>query len=168
MSKYTVRKVKTFVGHEGHGFNAELLRDGVPVAFAIDEGNGGDVRFDWYDRRHVPIELLRHGANKPVTLKVPIESAALHEHIKGQTRTEYGETFPLSMDMFVAELVDEHKMLAAIKRRCKTGTCYRLVGQEPGAYMTTNVKYSKAFGEAVRAKYGDKLECVYNEKFGEG
>lgn len=164
MSKYTVRKVKTFLGHEGHGFNAELLRDGVPVAFVIDDANGGEPRFDWYDRTYALVKLERTDGGNPVTLKIPVEAAALHEHIKGHTRTAYGETFPLSMDLFVGELVDDHKMAAATKRRCKSSTCYRLVGQEPGEYMQTTVKYSKEIGDKLRAKYGDKLECIYNEQ----
>ena len=165
MSKYTVRKVKTFVGHEGHGFNAELLRDGVPVAFVIDDANGGEVSFDWYDRdERVPYEFERHGDGKTVTLKIPKEEATLREHIKGRTATAFGETFPLTIDVFVGGLLDAHKMAASLKRRCKSSTCYRLVGQEPGEYMQTTVKYSKEIGDKLRAKYGDKLECIYNEQ----
>lgn len=167
MSKYTVRKVKTFVGHEGHGFNAELLRDGVPVAFALDEGNGGGVRFDWYDRTYAPFKLERTDGGNPVTLKIPVEAAVLHEHIKGQTRTAYGEAFPLSMDMFVSELIDAYETERTIKRKCKKTTCYRLVGQKPGEYMQTAMVYSKELADKIRAKYGEKLDFIYNEKFSE-
>src|ERR1035437_5586271 len=44
----TVRKVKTFQGRKGEGFNAELVVDGKPVCFVIDEANGGMFHYDWY------------------------------------------------------------------------------------------------------------------------
>ena len=168
MSKYTVRKVKTFAGHEGQGFNAELISDGIPVAFVIDEGNGGEPRFDWYDRERVRSEFADTAGGKTLARMIPKEEAVLRGHIKGQTRTAYGETFPLTMDVFVAELVGEHLMLVAMKRKCKTSTCYRLAGQAPGEYMQMKAIYSNGLGDRLRAKYGDKLECVHNEKFGEG
>ena len=168
MSKYTVRKVKTFVGHEGDGFNLELLRDGVPVAFVIDDANGGEISFDWYDRdERIPYEFERHGDGKLVTLEISKEEALLRDQIKGRTTTVFGDTRPMSMDTFVWQLLEDHKMLKSLQRRCKTSTCYRLVGQEPGAYMQLNIKYSKDTGDKLRAKYGDKLECIYNEKLGE-
>ena len=46
---YAVRKVKSLRGMEGIGFNAELCRDGKPVAYVMDDANGGEYRYDWYD-----------------------------------------------------------------------------------------------------------------------
>lgn len=45
----TVRKVKTFRGMEGVGYNAELCADDKPVALVIDHGDGGCVVFEWRD-----------------------------------------------------------------------------------------------------------------------
>jgi len=40
----SVRKIKTFRGTEGYGFNAELCADGKPVAFVL--GAKWNTRFD--------------------------------------------------------------------------------------------------------------------------
>ena len=47
MTSYTVKNVKTFIGNEGHGFNATLHRGKKKVAFVCDDASGGDVHFDW-------------------------------------------------------------------------------------------------------------------------
>jgi len=44
---YSVKGIKTFVGMEGHGYNATLYRDGRPVAFAIDDASGGPLSVEW-------------------------------------------------------------------------------------------------------------------------
>ena len=37
MPQFTLAKVKTFIGNEGHGLNAEIIMDGTAVAFVLDE-----------------------------------------------------------------------------------------------------------------------------------
>ena len=107
MAKYTVRKIKKFLGHEGHGFNAELMRDGEPVSFVIDEGNGGCANFEWYDREQVQATVRTDdGTEKQIMLLKG--QAELREHIKGQTRTFDGITFDLDEGTFVGELTESH------------------------------------------------------------
>lgn len=51
MANYGVSKVKVFVGIEGHGFNATLMRDGKPVALVIDDASSGPTMFNWLDEK---------------------------------------------------------------------------------------------------------------------
>ena len=46
-SKFQVKGVKTFVGREGYGVNANLYYEGKKVAFLLDSGNGGCLDVDW-------------------------------------------------------------------------------------------------------------------------
>lgn len=48
---YTVSAIKTTRGHEGHGFNANLLCDGKKVAFVFDDASGGPVAYEWADHK---------------------------------------------------------------------------------------------------------------------
>jgi hypothetical protein len=48
-NKYEVAKIKTFRGMEGEGLNAVLLKNGKKVADILDEGNGGEMYYDWID-----------------------------------------------------------------------------------------------------------------------
>ena len=151
MAKYTVKKVRTFMGREGHGFNAELLCDGVPVAFVINEANGGMVRFQWYKepaQRHADI-------------------SALNDHLSGKSFTFKETTLEMDPDMFVSLLVDEYMTLLAMKRRCAKHTCYRLAGQGEGEYMSVPVVFCAEVAAMLRKQYGDKLVYIYNERIKE-
>ena len=50
--KYEVARIKTFRGMDGQGLNAVLIRDHKAVAEILDEGCGGEMRFDWLDQKH--------------------------------------------------------------------------------------------------------------------
>lgn len=49
--KLTISGVRSFRGMEGSGFNCTLRVDGKPVAFVIDSGDGGCLRYEWGDHR---------------------------------------------------------------------------------------------------------------------
>jgi hypothetical protein len=44
---YELKNIKTFLGREGHGLNAVICRDGKPVAFVLDDANGGMIEIDF-------------------------------------------------------------------------------------------------------------------------
>ena len=46
-SKFQVKGVKTFIGREGYGINANLYYENKKVAFLRDGGNGGCLDIDW-------------------------------------------------------------------------------------------------------------------------
>jgi len=50
MQRLTLKKIKTFIGHEGYGLNADLYLDGVKVAFVLDDANGGEVDHQFIDK----------------------------------------------------------------------------------------------------------------------
>lgn len=54
---YTVEKVKTFIGNEGYGFNAELHYRGRKVAFVIDSADGGCYNWYWEDTETDRVEV---------------------------------------------------------------------------------------------------------------
>jgi len=118
MSKYSVRKVKTFRGREGHGFNAELLCDNIPVAFVMDEANGGTYHYEWYDLKspRIPVEVVEYGRSR--TLQCTPEEAKLRAAINGKTYTceINNQVYDVGIDMFVGMLVDEWETVKKAKR----------------------------------------------------
>ena len=46
-SKFSIKSLKTFVGREGYGINANLYYNNKKVAFLLDSGNGGCLDIDW-------------------------------------------------------------------------------------------------------------------------
>ena len=166
MAKYTVRKIRTFRGREGNGFNAELMLDGIPVAFVIDEANGGDYRYEWYDRERTAFTYTT-GDGTNVTVDRPKGEVALREHIKDMT-FDFGDLKgAMTPDLFVSGLVDNHANDAIMKRTCKTRTCFRLKGQEDGKYMVMPLVFTAEIAAKVRREYGDRLDFIYNEKLKE-
>ena len=148
MHTYTVRKVKFFMGGDCPGYNAELCREGTPVAFVTNCGDGGPSNFDWYKR-----DLS--------------EEKLLLSKLAGRTVKIIGENFPLDPELFVSELIVGHKREVAIKRRCVKSTCFRLKGQKEGDYMVLPVVYSAELGAGLHKSYGETLEVIYNDKFRE-
>lgn len=49
--KIELKKVKTFIGNEGHGLNAEVWVDGIKTAYVIDDASGS-IMYDFtvYDK----------------------------------------------------------------------------------------------------------------------
>ena len=48
------KKVKTFMGMEGEGVNADIYINGVKCFFMRDAGDGGEIDFERYDRYTEP------------------------------------------------------------------------------------------------------------------
>ena len=44
---YTVKAIKTFIGMEGHGFNADLYLNNNKIAFVYDDASGGEINFQF-------------------------------------------------------------------------------------------------------------------------
>lgn len=44
---YTVKAIKTFIGMEGHGFNADLYLNNNKIAFVYDDASGGEIHFEF-------------------------------------------------------------------------------------------------------------------------
>lgn len=164
MSEYTITKVKSFMGSDCPGFNAELLKDGRPIASVIDAGDGGCMKFNWHDHQHKAVFTFKKGDGTSVDHLLPVEFAALWEHIKGQARTYDNMTFALDPDLFLKELVAQHRDNLAMKRRCAKSTCFRLKEQPAGEYMALSVVFSAETAAGLRKQYGERLEVIYNEK----
>src|SRR5262245_60790680 len=51
---YTITKIKTFIGREGHGLNATITKDGKAICFVRDDASGGPVDFDYRNPAQTP------------------------------------------------------------------------------------------------------------------
>lgn len=51
---YAITKIRTFQGREGYGLNATITRDGKPIAFVLDDANGGEMRIDFRNPGQTP------------------------------------------------------------------------------------------------------------------
>ena len=142
LASYSVRNVKTFIGMEGPGFNATLCRDGKPVAFVIDDANGGCFHFQWTS---------------------PPEGTALEAICKQIPPTDFeGLSIAYSPDRFLSQLVDDYENDKRLRRIAKKKTLFRIKGDDPDEWRTLNVVGEKARQYLAR-KYGEQLEAIYGQ-----
>ena len=173
MSKYEVKGVKSFPGHDGAlGFSANLYRDGKKVASVFDSAHGGCYEYRWVDWE-APKVVVKKGINpeKKYEYKGTPEEAKLAEHIKGMKYTcPYSKKeYDLGEDMFVGGLVDEYESEKKFKRVCRTKTVVKLKSDDEGAFTTFNVKYngaqSKEGLEKWAEKNGEEIVEIVNERY---
>ena len=109
---YEVKNVKTFIGTEGHGFNANLYCDGKKVAFVIDSAHGGCYDYEWVsDAARVKAEA----------------------HVKTLPGVEmYGTKLEMDMDIFMSELIDAYEEKKQITRMKKTYVVFKTPDCGPG------------------------------------
>jgi len=139
---YTVRKIKTFRGHEGEGFNAELCRDGKKICDVIDEGNGGEIYFEGLS-----------GADR----------TQLETFIKDKTWEFDGHVYEMSPDVFVGELVGDELERRRIARLCKKHLVARVREGAGVAVYQYKGAYTAELAAHVRKEHGDKLIEIVNE-----
>jgi hypothetical protein len=150
---YHVKNVKTFVGMEGEGFNANLYRGKKLVAFVIDNANGGEANIQWNDRSEE--QLLRdHVATLP---KVPSQIQNMQD-------------LTIDMSWFVTDCVHKFlndKDIAKMQKKCQSKTMYRHKSCKFGQYYIWDVVYSEKVAQALKTKHGADVE-IFNEVFAQG
>ena len=130
MTRLTLKKIKTFIGHEGYGLNAELFLDGVKVAFILDDANGGDVDYQFTDKASED------------RVWAFVKSTPDDEYTKGMRTQEYWMKYPKAiethkLDTLINEFVDnfqQEKRLNRLRKNnvvfttpdCKEGQFYQL------------------------------------------
>ena len=138
---YKVKNVKTFMGTEGHGFNASLYRDGKKVAFIIDSAQGGCYDFQWTDWKEPKVNIINH-KGKPYTFLGTPEEKILYKLVEKLPKTK-SEIFPDGMketiDGFVAKIIDDFELKQKLKRACKKSYLFQ-IGKEIGGNEYRTIK----------------------------
>lgn len=157
---YSLKGVKTFQGMDGHGLNAVLMRDGKAVAFILDEGCGGEMRFRWNDQMH--------GDSKERDLwdafiagekaKVPADKKLLEGHDTLERDVYDGSTW---VNIEVDRLENDKRF----RRLCKTKTLFQ-VGDEIGGEEFRAMKGTGPVLHAfIEKKYAGQKLRILNDEF---
>lgn len=171
--KYEVKNVKGFMGMDCPGFNATLYRDGVKVAFLIDDGNGGEVSFDWVDRSGPRVEVpwVNHQNEAIVIRGCTVEEGKLYDFLRGKTWNMGpelgGKDIQTDPGYFVSELVGEFEDAKRFNRLCKTKVLFRLKTDKKGEWRTFKGAFTKQIKDWIVSKYGDQVESIMNETVGQ-
>ena len=121
---YAVKSVKTFHGHDGHGWECKLYRDGKFVAWVIEDGWGGEIKFHWNDHDTPRVDCQKRNYDDSfITYKATPEQAKLEDHVLEQPQTDspfVERTREMMMyinaDIFVDDLVSTALYTRDVKR----------------------------------------------------
>jgi hypothetical protein len=122
---YTVGAYKPTTGMEGPGFIVKLMRDGKPVAEVSDYGDGGEVKFDWLDRKDSPLvdvvglnykdeEAVRKGTKEEAMFVLYCRHLPKWKLSDGETELH------TSPDIAVSNMVNDYLLLKKVQRLMKT------------------------------------------------
>ncbi len=149
---YTVKGVKSFMGHEGQGYNCTLCKDGKKIASVIAQGDGGEPYF-YFENKQVEEALYAFVKTLPkVKTEFPLGDGT-------KQKIEYSE----DIGTFVASLVDDYDYAKRMKRLCKIQTVYRLDDTPEDSVMTLKHPYDAKVKAHLEKKYGKKLVEIVNE-----
>lgn len=148
----TIKGFKTFRGHDGNGFNATLLIDGVPCADVTDDGWGGGYQY----------ETRRYG-EKGKALLGELEAWVAEQPEIPFPEAGEGRTLKQDIDCFVCDAVDKAEQDKRLRRLCKTKT---VVQFPDGNTYTWKVPYTPDFKELLLAKGTAPAGSVFlNEQY---
>ena len=163
LTDFSIKGYKTFRGMEGVGYNATLMLRGKPVALAMDDAHGGELRIEWVvGYWKVPKDIVAFLAG-PEAVKIAVEREEAFRKQYG-----FGDDKPLPTAWEPADLIEylieKHEDAQTVKKLAKKhGFVFRPKNSPPGAYSFYNFpkghKWTK--GEV------DKLEKQAREAHGE-
>jgi hypothetical protein len=146
----TIQKVKFFKGMEGMGgFNAELVFNGKPVAFVIDDDCGGCLNWHWYQ-----------GKGDVEGAKAALKAMPEYKKCREEFPTlGEGEAIDSAMRGIIMQFEEEK----SLKRWCKTKIVWRSKIHKEGEYGIWKAPYTLAHIAAIKAKHPDAE--IINERF---
>ena len=128
-----VKNTKSFVGQEGHGFNADLYLGRVKLAFVIDDASGGPVDFQWYGKTREEQDANKEKALAYVKALPPIPLPANAEEWE---RSLYPGGFRTQdLEWLVSDLVDDALHAKRLARLKQQSVLFRLPGQPEGEFI---------------------------------
>lgn len=157
--QYHLKKIKTFNGREGGGYEAEIYLGKKKVAHALNEGNGGCDFFHFINKEDEQpfVEFCKRWYQTSAA-KAEFEKLTAHY---GTDAGDYGTSY--AMEAWVSDFLDARETEKTLKRWSKTKTPFRLVGDDPGNWRTVNAPISAEVVTWIRNKYGDQVETIYSE-----
>jgi len=144
--EYSVKKVKSFMGREGYGFNADLHRGKTKVAFAYDDASGGEIRIDWLTGGY-------NGGEEGRLLKEHIATLPLVEAEIGE-----GRTLTIDEGWFISDCVSMYELnkdLRKMRKQCETKTLFRHSNHNYGQYGIVNCSCDDRVRAQLREQHGD-------------
>lgn len=130
ITNYSVKSIKSFRTRNGYGYSCNLMRDGKKVAEVLEEGRGGELRFDWMDYLKKATVISRGYDDKEISYQGTVEESLFHEVVMELPKIPADGNFP-EMDSSVGIVIDKMvsdtlsiKKLSASMKKSVTVQCH--------------------------------------------
>jgi hypothetical protein len=153
---YSLKKVRTFKGVEGGGFNADLHRNGKKVAEIIEDASGGPKSYEWGDRQAERVPLRPSDPNSFMVTPLEREFFMHVESLPPYKCPFSGKMERMSNDVFIGMLLS----VAECRKLLKKKTVFRASPGDGWAYFAR--PYNKEIADFIRTKYGQTV-TILNE-----
>lgn len=130
MKNLTIKGLKTWVTHDGGGYQFNLYEDGKKVLFVHNDGNGGCLDLEPLDDGEFLQRLNAHCASLPARV---LKYDGLPEM-----------TLEVSSETFLEDLLNEHEQAKQIAKAKKKGVVFTLNGKANEFYTLTNSDTAQA------------------------
>ena len=124
-NKYQVKAVKTFHGHDGHGWECKLYCDDKRVALVVEDGYGGELNFYWDDEKLPRVECkFRNwkdeiGTRRGTPFEAMLEAHVLEQPQQNSPFADDDEKMHISADIFVSDMVRAFLIAKDVKKHLK-------------------------------------------------
>ena len=178
MTTYTLTKIKTFSGRDGHGLNATICRDGKPICFVLDEGCGGEMRHDFKNPLqnaasfHATTHEMATQEEKALGVYclafLSSEEIAVEYKSAQKMKDSYAPQIRVEMyvarnavELWINTTVDSYQNDKRFNRLSKTKTLFRLKDDAKNDWRTVAGSYSPQIGKYLADKYSNQLETIW-------
>ena len=165
--EYNVKNIKSFMGTDGHGFNATLYRGKKRVATLIDSGCGGEVNIQWLDWKKEHVEIENRVGGKVYKFGGTPEEKNLYDHINSLPNepSEYFEDgLGVDTGFFLGTLVGETDENNRLRRLCKKKTVVRMKENDKD-YVVYKTSFSPEFKKSLEQHHQGGIFEFVNERF---
>jgi hypothetical protein len=130
-SQFQIKGLKTWATRDGGGYQYNLYRDNKKVAFIHEEGNGGPLKTEWFDKK---------------------TEAELNTYVKSLGQVQCGD-FAVDMDIaiWLEELLNDAEFQKKLSKYRKQGTLFRFLTDPVDSFRTM-----KTLDVAKAVEYLDK------------
>jgi hypothetical protein len=118
---FTIKNFKTWSTHDGGGYQFTLYYDGKKFAFVHNDGNGGWIEVDCYNKEDQ--KLFDDYISILPKWKSSIDGSEMN----------------VTNDIFMDELVNEYELAKKLAKAKKKGTPFRLLTDKENMFRTLNV-----------------------------
>ena len=145
MKNAQLKNVKTFLGMEGHGFNASFYLDGKKLALIIDSAQGGCLDYHFEGKTFEQRETNEKLFNAYIDSLPP---EAMPTDCEEWEKSLYTNGFrKLDADTVICKMIDDIESDKWLARQKKTKVLFSLPNEPKGNYRT--VKHNGNVQRAV-------------------